>query len=216
MTRSTLTTLALTALLGLPALAQAAPTYAPAALLNEGNAQLRAGHVGRAVLAYERGLLLAPRDPDLAANLDHARAARALPPPPTSVAEHVIGRLSVREWITVGGLALAALLAALTLVVARPKHRRAFSAVALAGALVGSFASVALWLGTSDAGRAVAVADRVTARLSPFAEADPVFTLGEGQTVAVRARHGAFLRVEDAQEREGWVPAAEVQPIAPD
>lgn len=213
MTRSTLAALALTALLGLPALAQAAPTYSPAAQLNEGNAQLRAGRVGRAVLAYERGLLLAPRDPDLAANLDRARAERAIPPP-GGAAEHLAGRLSVREWEAVGALALAALLTALAGVLARPRRHRVFSAVALAGALVGGVASVALWLGTTDAGRAVVVTDRAVARLSPFAEADPLFTLAEGQTVAVRARHGAYLRVEDGREREGWVPAAEVQPIA--
>ena len=40
---------------------------------NLGNACFKAGQLGRAVLAYERALLLMPRDPDLNFNLSHAR-----------------------------------------------------------------------------------------------------------------------------------------------
>lgn len=219
---SFVTPLALAIALGAPAVALASPpvgaasTVSPTTLLNEGNAQLRAGRVGRAVVAYERGLLLAPRDPDLLANMDRARAERALPPPPESIVEQVVGRLSTREWRSVGGVSLAALLLALTLTVVWPRRRRTLAAVALAGALVASMASVALWLGTSAADRAVVVAERTVARLSPFNEADTVFTLGEGQTVRICARHAGYLRVEDAQGHSGWVPTAEVQSIIPD
>jgi len=40
---------------------------------NLGNAYLKADRLGRAVWAYERALLLTPRDPDLRFNLSHAR-----------------------------------------------------------------------------------------------------------------------------------------------
>ena len=40
---------------------------------NLGNAYFRAGQLGRAILEYERGQLLMPRDPDLNFNLSHAR-----------------------------------------------------------------------------------------------------------------------------------------------
>jgi tetratricopeptide (TPR) repeat protein len=47
---------------------------------NLGNAYLKAGDVGRAVLAYERARRLIPGDPDLAANLGFAReSARDVP-----------------------------------------------------------------------------------------------------------------------------------------
>jgi tetratricopeptide (TPR) repeat protein len=40
---------------------------------NLGNAYLKSGQLGRAIWAYERALLLTPRDPDLRFNLSHAR-----------------------------------------------------------------------------------------------------------------------------------------------
>src|SRR5215468_6877297 len=44
---------------------------------NLGNAYLKAGDVGRAVLAYERARRLAPGDPDVRANLAFARGEDA-------------------------------------------------------------------------------------------------------------------------------------------
>lgn len=48
---------------------------------NEGNAYLLAGDLPRAILAYRRGLRLAPGDRQLRANLAAARAEVAIPPP---------------------------------------------------------------------------------------------------------------------------------------
>jgi hypothetical protein len=190
-------------------------TYAPGALLNEGNAQFRAGHPGRAVLDYDRGLLLAPRDPDLHANLDRARAALALPPPPGGVAEAAARVLSPREWLAIFAAAVASLCAALALGAMIPRVRRGATAGALAFALLGSVASASLWLTTRDAHRAVVIAPRAVARVSPFASADTLFTLSEGHTVRVLARYPGHLRVEDGPGRAGWVSQDEVTPIVP-
>src|SRR5689334_22583951 len=56
--------------------------YSAPLLYDLGNAYQREGSVGRAVLNYRRAQLLAPRDPDLAANLSLVRAAAGLPAPP--------------------------------------------------------------------------------------------------------------------------------------
>jgi tetratricopeptide (TPR) repeat protein len=48
---------------------------------NLGNASLLAGDLPRAILAYRRGLLLAPNDHELRSNLAFAREEVALPPP---------------------------------------------------------------------------------------------------------------------------------------
>src|SRR5262249_60282743 len=48
---------------------------------NLGNAYLKAGQTGRAILAYERARRLAPGDPDLRANLTFARSPEATPEP---------------------------------------------------------------------------------------------------------------------------------------
>jgi hypothetical protein len=194
--------------------APAASTYAPGTLLNAGNAQFRAGHPGRAVLDYERGLLLAPRDPDLRANLDRARAALALPPPPGGVAEAAARVLSAREWLAIFA-AVAGLCAVLTLGALVPRVRRGVGAGAIAFALLGGLASASLWLTTRDAHRAVVIAPRAVARVSPFASADTLFTVPEGHTVEVLAQYPGHLRVEDGPGRAGWVAEDEVTAIVP-
>jgi tetratricopeptide (TPR) repeat protein len=60
-----------------PAAATATPPaayYDAAALYNAGNAAARAGRYAQAILNYERAQLLAPRDPDVRANLAQVRA----------------------------------------------------------------------------------------------------------------------------------------------
>ena len=46
-----------------------AGAQSPALLFNAGNAEFKAGHLGKAVAAYRRAELLAPRDAELRANL---------------------------------------------------------------------------------------------------------------------------------------------------
>ena len=45
----------------------------PALLFNDGNAEFKAGHLGKAIAAYRRAELLAPRDAELRANLAFVR-----------------------------------------------------------------------------------------------------------------------------------------------
>jgi hypothetical protein len=60
---------------GEPVMAEAAPTsgYSAATLYNAATARAREGKVGAAILNYERARLLAPSDPDIAANLQLVR-----------------------------------------------------------------------------------------------------------------------------------------------
>ena len=45
----------------------------PALLFNDGNAEFKAGHLGKAIAAYRQAELLAPRDAELRANLAFVR-----------------------------------------------------------------------------------------------------------------------------------------------
>src|SRR5262249_47016062 len=55
----------------------------PDLFLNQGNANLLAGDLPGAILAYRRGLEIAPNDIELRNNLAHARQQVAFPPPGT-------------------------------------------------------------------------------------------------------------------------------------
>ena len=80
---------------------------APALYFNLGNALFKAGQVGRAVLNYRLAERLAPRDPDIRANLKFARnsvATGAVTSP--SWWQRWTGRLTLDEWtvLTFGSL----------------------------------------------------------------------------------------------------------------
>src|ERR1700674_1318996 len=63
--------------------------YTASDLYNLGNAYMRQGKPGMAVLNYERANLLSPNDPDIDANLSYVRASSHLPAPPRSTFERL-------------------------------------------------------------------------------------------------------------------------------
>src|SRR6202521_6234817 len=82
--------------------------YTASDLYNLGNAYMRQGKPGMAVLNYERANLLSPNDPDIDANLSYVRASSHLPAPPRSTFERlarIAGPLAL-FWLGVFGLAL--------------------------------------------------------------------------------------------------------------
>ena len=170
---------------------------------NLGNAYLKAGDVGRAVLAYERARRLAPGDPDVRANLAFARQHGGEddePPRWTRVAFPLAGVWSSDTMLAV---AAAAWWAFFLLLAARhllPAARRPVGWAALAAAvlLAVSGASAAYRLWTVDFRReAVVVASApVAVRFEPTA----------GGTVHFRAMTGSRLRL--LSERDGWVQVA--------
>jgi len=73
---------------------------------NLGNAWFKSGQMGRAIAAYRRAERLAPRDPDVRANLQFARNQVQGPTLPANAWRRWLGQLSLNEW---GALAAVAL-----------------------------------------------------------------------------------------------------------
>src|SRR5260370_28423453 len=73
---------------------------------NLGNALFKSGQIGRAIAAYHQAEQLAPRDPDVRANLQFARNQAQGPSLSPSRWQHWLGKLSVNEWtlLSAGGL----------------------------------------------------------------------------------------------------------------
>ena len=206
------------AIQGYQALLDARGWSAPV-LYDLGNAEFRAGHPGAALLAYERARLLAPRDPDLAANLAHVRAKGGLPDP-RSHAERAASFLSADEWAGLGSLLLvlgcAALGTASALSGTGRRSLAVLGAAALAGTVLAAAALAVLWPGLS---RAIVVVPNATVRLSPFDDAQPAFAPPEGASLPVLGRHDAWLLVGDGvhadANRRGWIAGREAVPVLP-
>lgn len=186
-------------------------------LVDLGNAHYRTGRVGPAILAWERARVLSPRDDAVLVDLERARAARGLRAPAGTPIERAAAALSVREWLAIGGVALLAfVLATLALGFAR-RGRRALIGTSITSALGIAVAGTALWIGTLSVSPGVVVADgSVVARISPFADAEPIATLAPGEVVdldgADRARAG-WARVRTRDRQRAWIPSGSVEPI---
>ena len=189
--------------------------YSAAALFNQANASAHDGKPGLAVLNYERAQLLAPNDPDIAANLHVVRAKAGLPDASENWLTHSLTcvRPNTMAWLGTFGLALAGL--CLLLVRLYPRRRVAFRSLTFAGALfvAAAFGSaVVMWPRVNEA---VVIAREAPALTSPVLAAEPLFKLREGETVTVRAEHQDFALVQTMAGRSGWVAGADLARVVP-
>ena len=170
---------------------------------NLGNAYFRAGDVGRAILSYERARRLAPRDPDVLANLAFARG-RGAEAEPRSLLSRILFPLGERmttDWLFLLGVvtwtAFFVLLAAARVVPSvRVGARR--GAIA-AGILTLVLLTSALYrlLTVELPPHVIVVSDRIaTIRFEPSTSGAAHFEV----------KPGAFLRL--VAEREGWAQVA--------
>jgi tetratricopeptide (TPR) repeat protein len=189
--------------------------YSAAALFNQGNADARQGKTGPAILNYERALLLAPNDADIAANLHFVRAKSGLPDAPENwfVRSLTLARPNTLAWFGSFGLVLAG--ASLILIRLHPQRRLVFRSLTVVGALLIVTAignALTTWPQLNEA---VVITSQAPARITPVSDAEPAFKLPAGETVAVRAEHQGFALVQTAAGRFGWVARADFALVVP-
>lgn len=192
----------------------------PQVYYNLGNACFKAGHLGEAVLWYERALRLAPRDADIRTNLRFAEQLRF-----DKVGEAGgAGRWLVDLYLfpTLDELSLVfsvCFLAACTLGLWR-LWRRNWSGgwrVALFAASVFMAAGAGAYLGARLYGQAqaqvVVLAAEVTARSAPDLQQTAVFVVHEGTCLLLARSEGNWVLVRLPSGLGGWVPADTVERI---
>jgi tetratricopeptide (TPR) repeat protein len=174
---------------------------------NWGNAQFKAGHIGRAIAAYRQAEDLAPRDPDLRANLKFAREQVQGPTLRPGWRERLLGTLSLNEGSL---LAAVALWFWLLLLVARqvkpslrPPLRHLTLATALLTMLLGATLGLNLRARLSDQ-TAIVIANDVAVRNGPFEESPTAFTVRDGAELRVLDRKDDWLQVSADARRVGW------------
>ena len=184
---------------------------------NLGNAWLKAGDLGRAVLWYERsGLLLGPSDPELRFNREYARGLTLDEPPETGVEwDRVLlfwrGRVP-RSVLVAGVVGLN--VAFWVLLAARRVWRRR-SLRRWATACGGMLVLLLLTLGADawSARRApggVVLPTEVAVRSATSPEATELFRLHAGSLVRVDRRQDDYVRIRYGSQAIGWVPAGAV------
>jgi len=195
----------------------------PALLTNLGNAALQAGHVGQAVLAYQRALRLDPSAPSSRTarqNLAHLRSLLPGWVPRPSEDEgadtlFIYRRIpeSIRSLAAAGCFALAALLLAVSI----RRREGPWRGLAIGASIVwlGLLASVVLDDPSGEGEAAVLTADETPARSSDSAMAPLAFPepLPPGVEVERLEVRGDFARIRLANGRDVWVRSSNVTPV---
>ncbi len=186
----------------------------PALLFNLGNAYFKSGQVGRALFNYRQAEALAPRDPDIRANLQFARdSVPGQPARPVGRWLRWAPRLTLNETAGIAALALWSWLGLLTLRQVRPALRRPLRSLAyLAGFLTLFLAgwTAASWE-TRRAGRtAIVVVPEATAHFGPFEESPAAFPVRDGFELPVTDTQGDWVQVTDTARPPGWLRREQV------
>ncbi len=176
---------------------------------NLGNALLKSGQTGRAIVSYRLAERLAPRDPDLQANLKFARdSASGGTPDATDFWWLWLGTLSLDEWTR---LTAAALWLWLTLAVlglwkpALKKPLRGYlNTIGVFGVLLAVCLTAVTWE-QAQRPRAVVIVREAVVRYGPLDESQGAFTARDGAELVVRDKKGPWLWVTDASGKFGWV-----------
>lgn len=192
---------------------------------NLGNSYYKADDIARAILNYERALLMQPGNADIRANLEIARAKtidKVVPIPEVffvSWTKSLINCLSVDAWAKVGVVSFFLLLASL--------YFFFFSRQIVwkkAGFIAGVVFLVLVVLANvfayqqknelQNRNNAIVLTPSVTVRSTPSDSGTSLFILHEGRKVEIKdnsMREWKEIRLEDG--KVGWVPAAAIEVI---
>lgn len=186
----------------------------PALYFNLGNAYFKAGQTGRAIAAYRLAEQLAPRDPDIRANLQFARrAVTGKDDAGPKGWERWLNRLSLNEWTVLAAGAGWVWLALLAAGQWRAEWRRALRQAGWAALAV--FLLLGLGLGIEayqQLGKttAIVVARDVQARLGPYDESKAAVALPDGSELEIVSAKDDWFEIRDHAQRAGWVKKEQV------
>ncbi|HKW30305.1 MAG TPA: SH3 domain-containing protein [Verrucomicrobiae bacterium] len=188
----------------------------PALWFNYGNAEFKLGQPGRAIAAYRRAELLAPRDDEVRANLEFVRNQVAGPTLRQSRWEDWLGTLSLDEWtvLATGAFWLTFIVLALRQIQPawRPRLRGLTSGIIILTILsCAGLGGVATFHFSKPT--AVVIEAEASARSGPFAEAQDAFKVQNGAELRVFGQRNDWFQVADGSGKIGWVPAKQVEVV---
>jgi tetratricopeptide (TPR) repeat protein len=177
-------------------------------LFNLGNAWLRLGDPARAILNYERALVLSPRSAAIEANLSAAQQRAGLAPQGAGPWLAAARYFTFDTYILAGVGAVWGLCAALILVCLQGKPRRIARPLILLAVVTLCVSADGAVLEWPDLSRAVVMAPAVM-HLAPAPSAATSGSLQAGEVVWLQEQYAGYNFVRTADGRTGWLAATE-------
>ena len=198
---------------------------APELYYNLGNAYYKSGEIAKAILNYERALLLDPSDSDTRFNLELARTKTIDKVSDgfklflTQWVESVINVASMHTWAVIGAVAFILMLVALLLLffgksVALRKAAMALSVLMLVLCLFSNIAAKHHYDALNVRNMAIIMNASVTAKSTPDDSGTSLFVIHEGRKVRVSddtMKEWKEIELEDGTV--GWIPTSALEII---
>ncbi len=181
-----------------------------------GNAYFRTGDFGRAILNYERALVLEPHHPEATANLQIARdEAHALELQPGRL-ERYLEFASVNQYTVTAAVAFWIAAFCLAVLVFTRRRSRATLTLLLVMLLISAGGIVATWQlerGSEGSALAVVTGKDVQARLATADTANSVLALPPGSEVKIVSTRGDWIYAALPNNLRGWIPAKNAEEV---
>ena len=192
---------------------------------NLGNSYYKAGDIAKAILNYERALLLQPGNGDIRANLEIARSKTVdkMEPVPeiffVSWTKSLINSMSVDSWAVCGVVCFILLIVSLYLFIFSKQivlKKAGFISgiVFLAVTILANVFANQQKDELTNRNSAIVINPSVTVRSTPSESGTSLFILHEGHKVGVKdgsMKDWKEIRLEDG--KVGWVPASAIEII---
>jgi hypothetical protein len=184
-----------------------------AVLYNLGNAFFKSGQLGRAIATYRRAQQVAPRDPDLRANLLFARNQTQGPTLGTSKWQGWLKRLTLNEWtlLAVGAFWVTFILLAVEQW--RPRWKSVLRNYVIVFVLATTLSCVCVGAALYQhysVGTAVVITQDAPLHNGPLDESPAPVTLHDGAELRVLDHKDAWVQVSPDPLRIGWVRKEQV------
>jgi tetratricopeptide (TPR) repeat protein len=186
---------------------------------NLGNAYFKNNQLGYAIAHYRLARNLAPRDPEVRANLQYARSrAGASSSTPPDNPRAWLSWLALDEWTLLAMVTGWLWIGLLTLGLWRDEWQSKLGKYTrLTGAI---WVIIMLCFGFKvqaalNAKPAVVVVRDATVRYGPLEEAREAFTLPDGAEVVVLDEQGNWVQIRDASRRTGWLRRNQLLVLTP-
>ena len=176
---------------------------------NLGNAALKLGNLGQAILAYERARLFIPRDDDLAFNLAYARG-RTQDAVTNGSAFPVLELLGLSNVTVCESFVVFTVINVLffAVLVIRIFTRREWTyyALIIAAILMITSTSVTAFMRYAQKhdDRAVVLAEEIAVYAGPDADDTILFNLHEGTIVHTERREDGWMLIHLSDDKRGW------------
>jgi tetratricopeptide (TPR) repeat protein len=187
-------------------------SVSPAVYFNLGNACFKSGQLGRAIAAFREAENLAPRDPDVRANLQFIRARVQAPTSSPASWQQWLTALTLNEWAVLSAVILWAWLGLWVLIQFRPPLKQSLRALLWCGGMaifVCGGCTYAAWSNESTK-TAIVIAKDAILHNGPLDEAPPAATVHDGAELIVLDTKNDWLQVRVDNQHVGWIKHEQV------